>query len=385
MKKSERVAGHVFRLIGDDGQTKGYQFRRLVPIFENGIRKYQNVRRKLSRNIETATPEARKYDEEIEALLRGERPRRKITIGQFFDWYINRVRNERRLYGAPTISANCSGLVQYVGPGTLLDKVTRDNIERFLEERRRTVRPETVFTQAGTIRTWFAEGVRFKFIAHSPAEGVKIERPPKREVRLPTPEETRRVLDYLGSKDRALYRIVLALVFTGARLSEILGVDWRQVDFTSTPPRLTLSRRKVNDELTLPLAVPLHNELFELWMASGTPKQGKVFQPERADTDRDGPYRRFKGAVKQLGLAWLDLKRFRATAATWAAQATGGSFAPQMLLGHTTSRTTERSYLQGGSQARETAVKAIEVRLGLPIADELTKKLTSQVTEEIKT
>jgi len=191
-----------------------------------------------------------------------------------------------------------------------------------------------------------------------------VEKGLDKEPRLPTREEIQRLLGFLEANDRLLYGVVFALIFTAARLTEILTLDWVRVDCMNG--RLTIVRRKVRDELTLDIAEPLRIHLESLWKAGNMPIRGLVFpNPQTGGLDdRSLIYRRFKKIADRLGLGWLTLKIFRKYAATLVQEATGNIRDAQMLLGHKDSHTTEM-YLRGGNAAaRVRAVKALEATAG---------------------
>jgi len=119
----------------------------------------------------------------------------------------------------------------------------------------------------------------------------------------------------------------------------------------------------VGDELELVMAKPLSEGLYGLWMGAGMPKQGCMFLGKTGKVlNRHRAYLSFKKVAKVLGMPWMTLKTFRKLAATWVAQSTHDVRAAQMLLGHTSLRTTE-GYLGAGAEARELAVRAIEKRM----------------------
>jgi integrase len=134
------------------------------------------------------------------------------------------------------------------------------------------------------------------------------------------------------------------------------------VDFTQA--KLTLNRRKVNDELKVPMAGPLKEELFALWAEKGMPKEGYVFISEAGKPfSATRTLFAFKPVVARLGMAWMTLKVFRKFAATSIYEKTGDVRMVQMLLGHTSVQTTEL-YLGRGADARLRAVEALEGIMG---------------------
>lgn len=359
----EHVEGNLMRWRDEDGKPR-YYYRRLHAFFENGKRRYKDIRKSLGSNLERALEKAKQYDAECEAQLRGEKPRLMTTLGQFIQWYIQYVRDEMKLFGWKTIRANTKAFVVHVGAHAALEKITRADVENFLSARRQVVRPATVCGAFRDVRRMFNVAIQQNYVERNPATGIRVGRPSRTEPQLPSVEEVRRLLDFLRVQKIWLFRIVVTLVYTGARLGEVLSLTWAQVDFTTGS--LTLVRRKVNDKLKLEMAKPLGEVLNNLWMEKGMPKEGAVFLSTTGRLfDRIGVYRAFKPVARRLGMQWLTLKTFRKLAATWTWQGTRDVRVAQMLLGHDNIRTTEL-YLGAGAEARSLAVKAIADRLNRP-------------------
>jgi integrase len=336
-----------------------------MPVFlENGNRIYKDIRKRAGKSFEKALAMAKVWDEECESLLRGETSERKTTLGELLDWYIPHIRDEKHLIGWKTMRGNILPFQNHAGSQKVVSAITRMDIEVYLAKRRQSVRPATVQASLKDLKRMFNVAIQMGWLKDNPAKGIRVEKGPAREPRLPSVEEVGTVLAALKAKHPALYGVTLALIFTGGRLGEVLSLDWQNVDTANG--RITLIRRKVSDELTLPLAKPLLEYLGGLWIERGCPVRGSVF------LNKDGrPHKRwrvymtFKRVARRIGLPWLTLKTFRKLAATWALQNTHDIRAAQMLLGHRNYSTTEL-YLGAFGKAREDAVRALEERLKIP-------------------
>ncbi len=71
--------------------------------------------------------------------------------------------------------------------------------------------------------------VKWRLIARNPAEDVDPPRPQRKEMKILSPEETKKLLAALATS--RLYIPVLLAVTTGMRRGEILGLRWRDIDF----------------------------------------------------------------------------------------------------------------------------------------------------------
>lgn len=357
------VEGRVWRWIDHRGKPR-YYYRRVLTVFENGVERSKDIRKALGTSLERAIVTAKRFDADQDAELRGEQPRRKLTLGEFIGEYMHWVKDERKLLGWQTLRANTGSLLRFLGPQVQLDRITRADLEAFLDLRRREVRPVTVCGMFRDVRRMFNVAIQRRCLEQSPAAGIRVQKPSQKEPRLPTLDDVRRLLDYLKVKRPWVWQIVITLIYTAARLGEALTLDWRRVDFTSNT--LILTRRKVNDELRLEMAKPLADMLFAIWTERGMPKEGYIFVNRMGEPKRRGEaYLAFKREMKRLGMDWLTLKVFRKLAATWTMQGTRDIRSAQMLLGHADIRTTQ-GYLGGGAEARSMAVKAIADRLKEP-------------------
>jgi integrase len=157
-------------------------------------------------------------------------------------------------------------------------------------------------------------------LKHGAARGLceyrQIERPvqPKGRVRWITPVEADRLIAASAAHLRPL---LIFLLYTGARVSEAVYLDWRQVD---------LVRREVqflNTKSGEPRGVPLHPRLVEA-LSALPHQQGEVFRkpdgsPYARKADRSGGQIKtaFQGACRRAGIVDLSPHDCRHTWATW--------------------------------------------------------------------
>jgi len=128
-------------------------------------------------------------------------------------------------------------------------------------------------------------------------------------------------------------RWVMVAVFTGARLSEVESLRWRDVDFESKQIHIRGTKTQRADR-----KIPLHRELAELLK----PHQGKSGEAVAG---------KWHNVRRDLGLACAKARiepvtpnDLRRTFASWLKQAGQDSLAVGRLLGHTSSRMVELVY-----------------------------------------
>lgn len=80
------------------------------------------------------------------------------------------------------------------------------------------------------LRRAFAEAVRWRWCGHNPAADARPPKITKKELRPPTAEEVRKLIDLAATRDRALYTYVILAADSGARRGELVALRWRNVD-----------------------------------------------------------------------------------------------------------------------------------------------------------
>jgi integrase len=112
--------------------------------------------------------------------------------------------------------------------GLNLDAITPKMVEEFKAKRLRYRAVATVNKELQVVKRLFKKAVEWGKIRTSPAATVKKERANNQRVRFLEPDELRRLFSHLPDY---LHRIAAFARFTGARLGEILGLRWSDVDF----------------------------------------------------------------------------------------------------------------------------------------------------------
>ena len=159
--------------------------------------------------------------------------------------------------------------------------------------------------------------------------------PQSRRERFLSPEELARLGDALAAWRGSPYvpATIKLLVFTGARLGEILGLQWQWINFERGEARLPDSKTGAK---TLHLPPPAMEVLAGLPRIAGVPY---VLGAKRGTTFVEAPWRRIREAAGLAGVHLHDLRHSFASVA-----AAGGMGLPIIgkMLGHTQTQTTQR-------------------------------------------
>ena len=172
-----------------------------------------------------------------------------------------------RGFSPRTIKAYEHDLNKFVGfleskNKTGIKKVSRENIREFIAELARNgyKRPNAEITRArklSSIKSFFKYLVRYDILKVNPAADIETPKLPQKEPNYLTQEEYNRLLSVirpsaapsLGMRDLA---IVTTFLFTGVRLSELVGLTLDSVSWQSSQESIRV-RGKGNKERTIPL------------------------------------------------------------------------------------------------------------------------------------
>jgi integrase len=212
--------------------------------------------------------------------------------------------------------------------------ISRADIARFHHARRATP------TEAN--RALALLSTMFNFAEHSGERpdgsnpSRHVERfPQRRRERFLSAEEMARLGDTLASYTGSRYHVaaIKLLIFTGARLGEVLGLRWEWIDFDRGNVRLPDSKTGAK---TIHLPAPALEVLATLPRIEGEPH---VLGGRRGTTFIEAPWRRIRAAA---GLDDVRLHDLRHSFASVAASSGMGLLIIGKMLGHTQPATTGR-------------------------------------------
>jgi integrase len=183
----------------------------------------------------------------------------------------------------------------------------------------------------------FAERIGWRTDGSNPCRHVEKYRQRRRE-RFLSADELGRLGDVLAAYDSSPYygAAIKLLVFTGARLGEILGLQWQWIDFERGEARLPDSKTGAK---TLHLPPPALAVLAELPRVEGNPYVIVGGVQGAALVNLEKPWRAIRKAAGLDDVRLHDLRHSFASIA-----ASGGMGLPIIgkMLGHTQAQTTQR-------------------------------------------
>jgi len=209
-----------------------------------------------------------------------------------------------------------------------LDRITSLMIEDYKTQRLQTVKPSSVNRELSAIKHSFNQAILWGLASKNPMRGIKMLKETPKDRWLTYAEEER----LLSESPDWLKPIILVDINTGLRLSEILNLEWSDVDLIGRT--LTVSKSKNGEPRIIPLNSPTYQVLNSLTQSEMT---DKVF-------NRGPSYvsHAFRKVCKLVGLVDVTFHTLRHTFATRLTQHNVNVFAIQKLMGHKTLAMTER-------------------------------------------
>ena len=225
-----------------------------------------------------------------------------------------------------------------------------------------------------TTAAMFAWGVEHGYVKTNPFASIKLTASPMRE-RFLTPIEAKALLEAIDLHlERPFADAAKLLLFTGARKTEILGLQWSEVDLERKALRLPPERTKAGGK-TGARQILLSTPAVEILRA----RQALMLQQEPDDRSSyvfpdtkgrgchmTGLRRPFLKACKAIGLTDVRLHDLRHSFASLAVANGVSLLMVSKLLGHASARTTER-YAHLSNDPLMSAAEQVAIDITSPI------------------
>ncbi len=212
-----------------------------------------------------------------------------------------------------------------------LSKLRQEEIETWYAERLQVVAVNTANLELALLKHILNRALAWRYLKASPARVVKKRKAPPGRVRYLTDDERATLL---ASCDAILRPVILTLLHTGGRRSEVLVLRWKDCDLKARA--VTFWRTKNGEART----VPMTNTLAECLRALPRPLDPEA--PLFPAWTPDALSVAFGRLVKRLGLRDLRLHDLRHDFASSLTMAGASQRAVMALLGHRDPRMTLR-------------------------------------------
>lgn len=310
--------------------------------------------------------DARIWAQQTEAAIREGRyfkssEPRKRTLGEMIDKYISN-RLPQRGDDKETVEPQLLWWKAQLGPYLLKDvtppliaeqrdKLLKEPVTKKGEKKPRMLSNATVVRYLASLSVCYSYGIEdLGWIEANPVRSVKKPKPERGRVRFLTDEERVRLLAVSrgNAYSKHLYPVILLALLTGARLGEIMGLKWQDIDFKRRT--LLFEETKNGERRQVPLATQAYNVLHELNKVRRIDSQ-YVFARE----DGKKPFeirKQWEKAVKETELVNFRFHDLRHTAASYLAMNGASLLEIADILGHKTLSMVKRySHLTEGHTA----------------------------------
>jgi integrase len=233
--------------------------------------------------------------------------------------------------------------------------ISERDCRRYYVSRRTSGRRDgTIRTELSRLRSALIWAERKNLISKAPAIWLPP-MPVPRDLRL-TREEAARFLSACVIPHVKLF-VILAMM-TGARSGALLQLTWARVDFDGRLIDLhdPASQRTKKGRAIVPINRTAIAALTEARTGALTP-----YVIEWAGKPVMSVKKALKAAGRRCGMPWVTAHVFRHSAACWMAEAGIGMAEIAQFLGHSDSRTTERTYARFSPDYLRKAAEALEI------------------------
>ena len=291
-------------------------------------------KKRLSADRQTALD----YKAEFEAKLRrnelGLRDTKK-TWPSFVEEYLAYSKANKRPGTVELDKASLDSFTKIINPPSL-KQIIPSNIEKWKQERLKTVSAARINMEFSQIRASFTKAVEWNYLIKNPTAGMKKIKVPAKTPRFLNKEEIEKLLD---STNGQLKLIIQTFILTGLRLSELTNLRWENFNWE----RKTLIiqafggfQPKDHQIRTVPLHKDLLNLLFSI-----KKNDGYVFPNiDGSILNKRTLEKNFQKVIKKAGIDYCRIHDLRHTFASHLALAGVDLMAIKELLGHSSYSTT---------------------------------------------
>lgn len=253
---------------------------------------------------------------------------KKITLSEFKKLYIE-SRTDVSKWTAKKDELVLKLLIDAVGGSLQLRALTKAKIEEFKKVcRARKAKEITINGYLGHLRSALTFALEEKLLDQKPKVVMFRRREDEDLPRVLKPDEIDRLLETAKEKDPEIWRYLLFQLWTGARRTEGLRMEWQKIDFKARNCRL---KGKGKRERLVPLLGPILEALEPI-----RKDIGRVFVQYHPDTWS----KKFKAIARACRIEDARLHDLRHSAATYMLRSGIPLEVVQEILGHAQISTT---------------------------------------------
>jgi integrase len=250
--------------------------------------------------------------------------------------------------------------MRIVGDKPLSD-ITLDDIEGYKGRlAAKAVRPVSINVYLRSLKAVTQRAVKWGYVRNNIWKGVELLRVPRMEVPYLQKEELTRLL--AATENEQLKDVFTVACYTGCRLSELINIRFRYVDFESNTFRIANTgdfETKSGKERVIPMVSKVRDIFKKRLQVKGD--TDFVFQVANRPLTKDMLSRQFKRAVRKAGLnEGLHFHSARHTAASWMLMAGIGVHTVKDILGHSSTDLIDKVYGHLSDKFKQTEMEKLE-------------------------
>ena len=284
-------------------------------------------------------------------------PTRKVipTVKAYCEQYLKQISGVTKENTYLSKERSVQVIIRYLGDRKI-DKLNSFLVENFRIDRMKKngVSSATVNVDVCNLRGILDMARKEGLISQNPCDDLKILKVTGRvQKRAFTVDEIKLLLDVLEGKDRLMCAISL---FTALRLSDVLSLQWSNIDFNNSLITVTIS--KTGRQEVIPISSYLLRELSQYKEISTS---NYLFHENKVTHDiRIRHTNHFKYLFKQLGFKGVSFHTLRHSTATLLDEIGNDLSVTSRLLGHASIQTTAGFYIHRDMNSKREAVKKLE-------------------------
>lgn len=266
------------------------------------------------------------------------KPKKKIFLKEFIKEFMDYSESRKAYTTVKRDMLVFKGFLAFTGDMTL-DSIDRKLIDQFLQERVKRLKKSTVNIDMRHLKAAFNKAVEWGYIQINPVKGLKPIPVPQSAPKFFTEFQFKKILDTIDYPP--LKEIVIFAANTGVRVSELINLEWTDVDFHNMTARIANKddfETKTKRERTIPVNESAYSVL------SGLERKGNYVFCRLDGRKRDKHFvcRSFKECLRKAGLGeGYSFHSLRHTFASQLVQKGISVYTVQKLLGHSNIKTTE--------------------------------------------
>ncbi|MDA2920772.1 site-specific integrase [Desulfobacterota bacterium AH_259_B03_O07] len=260
------------------------------------------------------------------------------TFKEFSKDYVEYQKDVKRIRSHNQSRVAVNYFSAYFGDNKL-STITAEDIDIYKQGRLdKGAKPGTIKRELNVIKNLFNRAKRWKkFFGENPVSQSGMPEVHDQKERVLSMEEEKRLIEAIPEEFKG---IILIALNTGMRLGEILGLKWKWVDSEESLINLPQTHTKTKKSRKVPINPTVRRILLERKLKSGGSEF--VFQGEASYSLRGKLQRSFKEACKRAEITDLRFHDLRHTVGTRLGEEGVPIQTISKLLGHTSTKMTER-------------------------------------------